>query len=172
MKKCSKSIVECLRDYKIEPSTEANSYIARFPPQNAINYSNNENFHADFYSSQRWWMIDFKTQVSIDSYMFGAGSVCDFIKYWQVSVSDDNITWKVADSPPQQFAENKTFELKYPASARYFKVSNIKGDCGYTMVFYYIKFFGSYLILKKTQKCIKTNRTNSLLYQIILLIYS
>ena len=174
MRKCNKSIVECLRDYKIEPYAEANSFIEEYPPSNAINYSNSHNFHTGFPTSQVWWMVDFKTQVSIKSYQFDAGDYCDWIKYWQISVSDDNITWKVADSPSQQFAENKIFELKYPAAGRYFRVTSLNGDCGYTMVFRKIRIYGSYFVFNKRPKCtgLKRYRMNHLIIQILSLVYS
>ena len=174
MKKCSKSIVECLRDYKIEPFAEAIFFWGEYPPSNAINYSNSLVFHTGWPTSQVWWMVDFKTQVSIKSYKFDAGNVCDWINYWNISVSDDNITWKVADSPSQQFANNQIFELKYPAAGRYFRVTSLKGSCGYTMVFYNIKIYGSYFVYNKRPKCtgLKRYRMNHLIIQILSLVYS
>ena len=48
----------------------------------------------------------------------------------------------------QTMALNKVFPLLYPASARYFKIAGLKSDCGYKMVFSWIKFYGFYSRVK------------------------
>ena len=170
MKKCSKSVVECLRDNKIEPYAEANSFYPNLIPSNAINYSSqSDRFHTSWPSISVWWMVDFKARVSIKSYQFDSGTGCDWIKYWKVSVSDDNITWIVADSPSQQFARNNIFKMKYPTTGRYLRVTSLKGDCGYVMVFNSIKIYGS--ISSKTI-ALKTYRMNQIIIQIMFLIFS
>ena len=173
---CTKSIIECLRDDRIEPFAEANNQNPNNPAAYGINYENSHFFHTWNGNFQSWWMVDFKKKVTINSYLFQAGSYCAYMKYWEASVSNDNKTWTVVDSPPQQWTENKNFSLKSPTACRYFRITGLNGYCGFQMAFDWIKFYGTPRAIKPIKPDCATNyrrfAIKGYLARMIFLVYS
>ena len=158
---CTKSIVECLRDKGLSPTAFAsNEYSSSYKANNALNYENSTEFYTCTDSMQHW-TVDFTQTITITKYNIKSyGSECDRIKYWRASVSDNNSTWKIVDSPPQEFVVDKNFTIDNPISGRYFRIEGLNGECSYRFAFIYVKFFGSLLKLQSKNVCTCKKKRN------------
>ena len=169
---CTKSIVECLRDKGRNPTAFAsNEKSSSLKATYALDYNSNSQFQTET-SSQQNWTVDFTQTITITKYNIKSEKWCNWIKYWRASVSDDNSTWKIVDSPPQEFPGDKNYTIDIPISGRYFRIEGLNGNCGYPFSFYYVKFFGSLLKLSSQNACTcKKKRTieNNILRIIFLL---
>ena len=96
-------------------------------------------------SSMQHWTIDFIQTVTITKYNIKAADGCNAINLWRASVSDDNSTWTIVDSPPQEFPVDTNYTIENPTSGRFFRIEGLNGKCDYHFAFYHVKFFGSLL---------------------------
>jgi hypothetical protein len=144
----------------INPTATATGSINTCGPEYTIIYTNHDNFHSGN-SGKQWVLIDFKSTVSIHSYQFRSSSNCgsgSWISEWNISVSFDNTSWVIADSPPIQCAGDKIFNLSKTVNARYLRIDGkapLYRSSYIGFGFYYIKFYGSIIPM-----------TNSICYQI------
>ena len=146
--KCS-HIVECLRANGTEPTATSKSHFGSHVAAIGLEYSTQRYFCSRSQNTTQWWIVDFKQVVSITSYQIKAGNIGGrWVSGWTFSVSLDNSSWIVADSPPYQEPGDTIFKLSKTNYARYVKIEgsaalytghNDKTD----LAFYYIKFFGS-----------------------------
>lgn len=100
--RCIKSIVECLQDKGIFPDAYAKSeYGSSYKPSIALIYNENNYYLSKYDNTDQWYIIDFKQIISItgyqvQTYSYGRG----WMTVWNLSVSFDNKTWRIVDSPP------------------------------------------------------------------------
>ena len=148
MSECGTNIVDCLRNKKIEPIAYSSSVrkLKDDYPQNALNYTVQEPYFHSGDELGPWWMIDFKRIVTIHTYLLNTFNYCGHIRKWNVSISNNNRTWKVIDSPPEDgFPINRNYTLNRIYSTRFFKITkNETTAClQKSFAFCYIMFFGS-----------------------------
>jgi hypothetical protein len=172
---CS-NIIDCLRAIGINPTATATGSVNT---EYTIDYTDHSNFHSG--KSGKWVLIDFKSTVSIHSYQFHSSSNCvsgSWISEWNISVSFDNTSWVIADSPPIQCAGDKIFNLNKTVNARYLKIDGRAPLYSSSYVgfgFYYIKFYGSIIPISNSvcyqMTCKhKDNRINVNLMRIVFLL--
>ena len=151
---CATHIIECLKDRGINPHAFTSSeYGEEYVAANGINYQEGE-YSSRAEGKPQWWAVDFKKEVSINSYQISSGSSIDWISGWTLFVSYDNKTWILADAPAYQYPGTKIFELNRTMNARFVRIN---GGCPLaqsnydktTIAFWYIKFFGSFNLVKQ-----------------------
>ena len=145
MSSCDTHIVDCLKSKNINAEAFASSYHSNCGPAEAINYNTDNCFHSLHQKKIQWWAVDFKKTVSISSYEINASDAPGWITYWTLSVSYDNESWRVVDSPEEGCPAEKSFPLKEPVNARFARIDG--GSTTFSdptvLIFYYVKFFGS-----------------------------
>ena len=148
---CSKSIVECLRDKGIYPVAFASNEETTNKATNALDYEINSMFYT-YTSVPQKWTVDFTQTVTILKYNTKSYKSCNYIKKWNTYISEDNLNWKIIDSPTAGFVDNNNFTLANQATGRFFKIEGLYDECGYSFAFHHVKFFGT-LMKNKAIKC-------------------
>ena len=174
MSECGTDIVNCLRKKNIEPSAHSSSWNSEYNglPENALNYTKDNIFHSARDDDEQWWKVDFKRRVTFYSYQIQTRNYCAFIKKWNISISVDNTTWKIIDTPPEEetFPNGKNYTLKHIYSARYFRINKLQDSahaCAQAFALVYIMFFGSINSVSLFRMCTKC-RMSVYRYNIIL----
>ena len=157
MTECGTNIVDCLKSKGINPVATGSS--EQYPASNALIYVNKEMFHT-FGETDLWWKVDFKQIVTIHSYQIETYNYCAHIKTWNISVSNDNRYWRVADFQPEDgFPCGRNYTMNRISSARYLKVNKIKdSECNNFFAMIYIKFFGSINGVLPGKQCTVINK--------------
>ena len=171
---CTKSIVECLRDKGINPTAFAsNEASSSDKATNALDYESNSEF-CTFQSSMHHWTVDFTQTITVSKYNIKAEDGCQRINLWRASVSNDNSTWKIIDSPSQGFPIDKNYTIEKPISGRYFRIEGLYGECRYAFAFRHVKFFGSLsrMSSKNACTCIKERTIDNNVFRIVFLLCS
>lgn len=146
---CSEIIIDCLRSKKIEPEAFASSFQVNFKPSNALDSSTSSMFSSSLAAKEpQWWAVDFKHPVAIKKYSIrtrGASSGGNKLYNWTLSVSTNNLTWRVVHGPVQSYSALNTFDLAQEEKALYAKID---GDSLWyanklSIVIEYIIFYGS-----------------------------
>ena len=146
---CSTHIVECLREKHIEPFAFSNSERETRKAIYALNYTKENNFCSINEEKAQWWIVDFKRIVAINRYQFCSESSTNWLSGWTFSISLNNKTWILVDSPVYQYPGDKVFNLDNTVNARFVKINGGSPMCTVenhdrtVLAFYYIKFFGS-----------------------------
>lgn len=145
MSTCSSSIVECLREIGIEPTTFASSeYSNSERASYALEYSTSNNFATKRENKPQYWAIDFKRIVTINSYQIKTQNLAEAFRKWKISTSFDNKTWTLATPINNGFPGDIKYQLNKAYSARYARVdAGCIADDQTFFWMYYIKFFGS-----------------------------
>ena len=139
---------------------------------------NNKYYCSENQNFAQWWAVDLKKIASINSYQIRSGSYSSqWLSCWTLSVSIDNSSWIIADSPPNQEPGDTIFNLSKPFNARYIKLDG--SAALYTngnkalLAFYHIKFFGSLSpLIKHANTCLTNKGINLNLIRMISLICS
>ena len=111
---CSTHIVDCLRKINIQPQASASSEQSYGPASSALECNTNNFFRSLSQSKPQWWKVNFKSKVSIKKYTIRTGTVGSGyvnIYNWTLSVSDDDINWRVAHGPKQSYDQERTYSL-------------------------------------------------------------
>ena len=149
---CSTHLVECLISKGVSPKAYASSeYDSTWQAQNGIMYDKSKYFHSKRENKPQWWYVDFIEHVDIDRYQIESWCFCNFITNWTASVSTDFNTWTKVDEKEEDVApQGKTYQLNKTHNARYFKIEGSAPGCTDPTAFgfYYIKFFGSFNLVK------------------------
>ena len=150
---CSTHLIECLITKGVSPKAYASSEIDSYDAQQGITYTNIY-YHTKRENKPQWWYVDFVEPVAISSYQIATeSSGCSYITKWTASVSMDFNEWIPIDQKDEANPPNgKTYQLNSTANARYFKIDGstpkCTGDDPTAFCFYYIKFFGSFDLVK------------------------
>ena len=117
-------------------------------------------------------LLILKKVVSIKSYQIRAGGYTSgWISGWTLSVSLDNTSWTIADSPLNQEPEDKIFNLSKPLNARCIKIDGsaalYTGSNKALLAFYHIKFFGSLFVINREKTCFTKRSLNMNLIRMI-----
>ena len=90
---CSTNIVECLRNDNIEPVTYSSSVFSPdYLPQYALDYSTSTQF-CSLNEDNQWWVVDFQSNVLIESYSIMAGSSGNWLYNWDIEVPFNDLDW-------------------------------------------------------------------------------
>jgi hypothetical protein len=148
MSSFSIDIVEWLFENNIKPYTNSQPlFTSPYDPFQGINYSNtNTKYYINLVSyKNKWWMINFRKYIILNSYQISAYKGCNWIRNWNVSISLDGIKWEYIDSRKNSFVGDDPYILDKEYVARYFKIEGNSIGCTYPnyLAFYNIKFFGS-----------------------------
>ena len=169
---CSTHIVECLRNNRIEPEAFASNE-DNYPASNALDYSTSTAWAATKNTPQ-WWAVNFKRKVSIKGYEISTNTpgTSDYSLYnWTLSVSNDNINWKVVHGPLQSKLPERSYNLNSPVNAIYAKIdgNSLHSSYPYWLYIEYVKFFGSLNpINKRDAASCKTKKEVGLFVNIII----
>ena len=171
MSECGTSIVECLITKGIEPVATSSNELSDRPASNALIYTKEPMFHTSHEGPNPWWKIDFRREVTILSYQIETYAYYAHINMWNISVSNDNRNWRIADSQPDAgYPCGNTYTMNRTSSARYLKVIKLKNiSQGNEMAMCYIKFFGSIYSALPGKLCTQ-QRKNSVASNIVFLI--
>ena len=151
---CSTHLIECLINEGFSPKAYASSeYNSTLNAQQGITYTN-VYYHTKRENKAQWWYVDFIEPVAINSYQIATeSSGCSYITKWTASVSIDFNEWIPVDQKDESSPPNgRTYLLNQTSNARYFKIDGSTPKCTNddptAFCFYYIKFFGSFDLVK------------------------
>ena len=161
--RCATHIVECLRNKGIEPEAFASSYEGEnHKPSNALKYNDSSTFftpeNSKYKDMNQWWAVNFRNPITINSYQIKAPESTtsnSAIYEWNFSVSFDNETWKIVDSPEKGSPGDKIFKIRPPVNALFVRINgrSQRNDYKTKFHFYHIKFFGSITPLRELKRC-------------------
>ena len=146
------NIVNYLRARGIEPVVTVKSIGDENPSSNVINEYHPIDYDKpyDYYynslynESGQWWQIDLKRLFYIGSYNLIAGSECNFVRQWELTISQDPKNgWESVD-PHSGISTNQPINFEQYHLARYARITGSAPGCGYAdrLAFQRIFFYG------------------------------
>ena len=172
---CKTHLVDCLRRKGVKPVASSKCCGTNAYTQNGIDYTDNNRFVSSYDVGDQWWMIDFKRDVYVSSYIIKIASVvCNFVNIWDITLSKDGSQWTNPVSSNKGYPSEDPYFIHYMQYVRYFRINgNSTNGCTNNqnaLAFLYIKVFGSYRM--SSLRCNNRNRLGSLNFCLIIIISS
>ena len=153
---CSTHIVECLRNDNIEPVTYSSSiYSSEYLPQYGLIYDTS-NHYSSASGDNQWWVVDFQSNVLIESYSIMAGSGSGWTYNWDLEASFDGLEWGLVHGMRNTICVDQIFTLNASVLCRSLRIigRGLTVNGGHTYVqFYYVKFHGSLYPITPNPNC-------------------
>ena len=122
---CATHIIECLRKINIEPEAyESGFESSDRSASQALKYDTSSYF-ASSDNGPQWLSVNFKRNVSITGYTIKTCSprtstVC--LYGWNLSVSEDNSTWKPVHDKIENYNTEKSYTLSVPITTKFARI--------------------------------------------------